>query len=219
MASEVTQLKAETRKGIGSKYAEKFRKEGKLPVIVYGHKQEPVAIVVNLHDFTEALHRGHRLLDIDIDGASEKILVKDIQYDYLGKKIIHADMIRVDLTEQVKITVPLEFKGVSAGSQEGGVLDEHQAHLEIECTVTQIPEFIEVSVKELNIGDSLHARDIELEAGIKLVTAADTLIILCHLPAIAEAVEGEEVEGEEGAAEPEVITESKKEESEPGEKK
>ena len=214
MESDTVLLKAETRKELGSKHAEKLRKEGKLPVIIYGHKQEPVALTLNLHDFTEAMHHGQRLLDIEVDGKSEKLLVKDLQYDYLGKKIIHADMVRVSLTEKIKVTIPLEFRGVPAGSHHGGLLDEHLDHLEIECTVAQLPESIEVSVRDLNVGDNLHARDINLAPGINLVTDAEALIVACHLPAIKEAVEVEEPEGAEEAAEPEVITESKKEEDE-----
>ena len=215
MGSDGVVLKAETRTGLGSKHAEKLRKEGHLPVIVYGHKQEPTALTVNLHDFTEAIHHGQRLFDIEVDGKSEKLLVKDLQYDYLGKKITHADMVRVNLTEKIKVAVPLEFKGVSAGSHQGGLLDEHLDRLEIECTVTQMPESIEVSVKELNVGDNLYARDIKLASGITLITDVDTLVISCHLPAVKEEVETEELEGaEETATEPEVITESKKDEEE-----
>jgi large subunit ribosomal protein L25 len=212
MASDTVLLKAETRKELGSKHAEKLRKEGKLPVIIYGHKQEPVALTLNLHDFTEAMHHGQRLLDIETDGKSEKLLVKDLQYDYLGKKIIHADMVRVSLTEKIKITIPLEFKGVSAGSHQGDLLDEHLDHLEIECTVTQLPGFIEVSVRDLDIGDNLHARDIELAPGITLVTDPEALIVACHLPVVKEVAEVEELEEAEETTEPEVITESKRDE-------
>ena len=209
MTSDAALLKAETRKEFGSKCAEKLREKGKLPVIIYGHKQEPVAITVNLHDFTEKMHHGQRLLSVEIQGRKNEVLVKDLQYDYLGKKIIHADMVRVNLTEKVKVTVPLEFKGVSAGSQKGGLLDEHLDHLEIECTVTQIPEAIMVSVKGLDIGDNMHAGDIKLEPGIKLITASETLVVACHLPTVKEEVVVTAEEDEEQPSEPEVITEKK----------
>ena len=209
MTSDAALLKAETRKEFGSKCAEKLREKGKLPVIIYGHKQEPVAITVDLHDFTEKMHHGQRLLSVEFEGKKNEVLVKDLQYDYLGKKIIHADMVRVDLTERVKITVPLEFKGVSAGSQNGGLLDEHLDHLEIECTVTQIPEAITVSVKELDIGDNMHAGDIKLEPGINLITEPKTLIIACHLPTVKEEAVVTEEEDQEQPSEPEVITEKK----------
>lgn len=209
MTSDTVLLKAETRKEFGSKCAEKLREKGKLPIIIYGHKQEPVAVTVNLHEFTEKMHHGQRLLNVEIQGKKNEVLVKDLQYDYLGKKIIHADMVRVNLTEKVKVTVPLEFKGVSAGSQKGGLLDEHLDHLEIECTVNQIPEAIMVSVKGLDIGDSVHAGDIELESGMKLLTASETLIVACHLPAAKEEAEETPEQGMEQPSEPEVITEKK----------
>ena len=209
MTSDAVLLKAETREEFGSRCTEKLREKGKLPVIIYGHKQEPVAVTVNLHEFTEKIHHGQRLLNVEIQGEKNEVLVKDLQYDYLGKKIIHADMVRVNLTEKVKVAVPLEFKGVSAGSQKGGLLDEHLDHLEIECTVTQIPETIVVSVKGLDIGDNLHAGDIELGPGMKLVTAPSTLVIACHLPAVKEEVAATAEEEQEQSSEPEVITEKK----------
>ena len=170
MVSKELVLKAETRKELGSKHAAKLRLAGRIPAIIYGHKQKPEAIVFDEHDFTEGLHHGHRLFDVEFGGKTEKLLVKDVQYDYLGKKIIHADLIRVDLSEKVKVEVPLVFKGTAAGVSEGGVLEEHLDHIEVECAVTDIPESIDVSVKNLKIGDSLHVRDIVLPAGVKLVT-------------------------------------------------
>jgi len=207
MASDVVLLKAETRKEFGSKCTEKLREKGKLPVIIYGHKQEPLAVTVDLHDFTEKMRHGQRLLSVEIQGKKNEVLVKDLQYDYLGRKIIHADMVRVNLTEKIKVTVPLEFKGISAGSQKGGLLDEHLNRLEIECTVTQMPEAIVVSVKALDIGDNIHAGDIKLAPGIRLITAPETLVVACHLPTVREEVAATAEEGQ--PSEPEVITEKK----------
>ena len=203
-------LKAELRTGLGSKHAAKIRKEGKIPAVVYGHKQEPESIAFGRHDFMEGLHHGHRLIDVEFGGRKEKLLVKAIQYDYLGKNIIHADLIRVDLSEKDKVEIALVFKGTAAGSDEGGLLEEHLGRIEIECTVAEIPEAIEVSVNNLDIGDTLHAGDITLPAGTKLLTNPETLIIACNLPVAAEEVE-ETAEEAEQAAGPEVITERKEE--------
>ena len=109
--AETIVLKAEERKGVGSKDASGLRRIGKLPVIAYGHKQKPVALVLNAHDFVEGLHHGHRIFEVQIGGKTATMLVKDLQYDPLGRDVIHADLIRVDLTETVKVTVPLERVG------------------------------------------------------------------------------------------------------------
>ncbi len=207
-------IKAEIRTTLGTKDASRLRRKGKLPAIVYGHKKEPVAISFDVHSFIEDLHHGHRLFDADMGGKTETLLVKEIQYDYLGKNVIHADMVRVDLEETVKVTVPIELRGTSKGSHEGGIVDEHLDHLEIECKVMEIPEVIEVSVKELGVGDAIHAGDVELPAGASLVTDPQALLLTCHLVAAAKTTE--EVE-EEMPAGPEVITEKPAEE-EGGEK-
>lgn len=207
-------IKAELRTTLGSKDASRLRRKGKLPAIVYGHKKEPVAISFDVHGFVEDLHHGHRLFDTDMGGKTETLLVKDIQYDHLGKNVIHADMVRVDMEETVKVAVPIEMRGTSKGSHEGGIVDEHLDHLEIECKVMEIPEVIAISVKELGVGDAIHAGDVELPAGAKLVTDPEALLLTCHLVAAAKTTE--EVE-EEMPAGPEVITEKPAEE-EGGEK-
>ncbi|MBN1457734.1 MAG: 50S ribosomal protein L25 [Sedimentisphaerales bacterium] len=199
-------LKAEVREEAGTKQSKKLREQGQLPVIIYGHKKEPVSAAVNSHDFVEILHHGGRIFDVNVKGKTETLLVKELQYDHLGKSVIHADLVRVDLQETVKVAVPLELKGTAAGTHEGGIIDEHLDSIEIECKVSEIPETILVSVKEVGVGDSIHAGDIELPTGTKLVTPADALIITCHLVAAAKGVE--EGEGAEEAPEgPEVITE------------
>jgi large subunit ribosomal protein L25 len=198
-------LKAEVREEAGTKGSRKLRKDGRMPVVVYGHKKGTVSLVVNEHDFVKVLHHGSRIFDVDVKGQTETLLVKELQYDHLGKSIIHADLVRVDLQEMVKVAVVLELKGTAAGTHEGGIIDEHLDRIEIECKVSEIPESILVSVKDVGVGDSIHAGDIELPTGTKLVTPADALIITCHLVAAAKSEE-EEVD-EEAPVSPEVITE------------
>jgi large subunit ribosomal protein L25 len=204
-------LKAEIREQTGSKAVQKVRKQGRIPAIVYGHNQEPVAISLDAHNFVERLHHGQRLMDVQIGKKKEKIIVKDLQYDYLGKDIIHADLMRVSVTEMVKVTVPIELKGTAKGTHEGGIIEEHADHLEIECRATDIPETIVVWVKEVSVGDALHAGDIELPDGVKLLSSPETLVVTCHLVAAAKTTE--EVEEEMPVA-PEVISEAKEAEEE-----
>lgn len=101
-------LEAGLREEIGTKKAKMLRKAGKVPAILYGHGEDAVALTLNLHDLTEGLHHGHRLYDADLNGKSETMLIKDLQYDYLGKEIIHADFVRVDLAEIVTVSVALK---------------------------------------------------------------------------------------------------------------
>ncbi len=206
-------LKAEIRERTGSKAVQKVRREGRIPAIVYGHKQKPVAISLDAHNFVEGLHHGHRLMDVQINKKKEKIIVKDLQYDYLGKNIIHADLMRVDITEAIKVTVPIELKGAGSaqGTHEGGIIEEHADHLEIECRATNIPDTIVVWVKEIGVGDALHAGDIMLPEGVKLLSSPEMLLVTCHLVAAAKTTEQVE---EEMPVTPEVITEVKSPEEE-----
>jgi large subunit ribosomal protein L25 len=204
-------LKAQKREQTGSKSAAKVREEGRIPAIAYGHKKEPVAISLDAHNLVEGLHHGRRLVDVQIGRKREKMLVKDLQYDYLGKDVIHVDLMRVDVSELVKVTVPIELKGTAQGSHEGGIVEEHIDHLEVECKVTDIPETIVVSVKEMGVGDNLHAGDIELPDGVKLISDPSTLLVTCGLVAAAKSTE--ELEEEIPAA-PEVIGEAKEAEEE-----
>ena len=202
-------LKVDIRKDSGSKNAVKLRKQGKCPAIVYGHGEEPVSIALSLHDFTVGLHHGHRLFEADMGGKTDNLLVKALQYDHLGKDIIHADFVRVDLTETVHVTVDIKFKGDAPGTHEGGMVDTHLDKLEVECKVSDIPDSIECSLRELNVGDSMYAGDIELPEGIKLVTDTKALVLTCHIVAAAKSTEELEEEMPVG---PEVITEKAPEE-------
>jgi large subunit ribosomal protein L25 len=183
------QLKAEIRKQAGSKASAKVRKQGRIPAIVYGHKEEPVAISLDAHDFVEQLHHGHRLMDVQLDEKLQKVIVKDVQYDHLGKDVIHADLMRVDVTETVTVTVPIELKGTAKGAEHEGVIEQHSNRLLVQCKATDIPEGIVISVKDLDVGDSLHARDITLPPEVKLVSDPEMLIVACSLVAAAKTTE------------------------------
>jgi len=212
MSKEELILKAQTRKECGKKSNAKLRLKGSIPAVIYGHKKEPQSVVLNEHDFAEVLHYGKKLMDLEIDGKPDKFLLKEIQYDHLGKKMIHADFVRVDLSEKVTIQVPLVFKGTAQGTTEGGVIEEHLDSIEVECTVTEIPESIDVSIKTLKIGDFMHVKDIVLPQGVTLVTNPELLLIACKEPVevVEPSLEAAAIE----PTSPEVITERKPKEGE-----
>ena len=205
------ELKAELREKVGSSSSAQLRKNGKCPAVVYGHGEQPVSIALNAHDFVAGLHHGHRLFSVDMGGKKENVLVKDLQYDHLGKDVIHADFMRVNLAETVHVTLDLEMKGVALGTSEGGIIDVHMDTIDIECKVSDIPEVIECSIKDVNIGDTIHAGDIELPAGVKLITDPEAVVLTCHV--VAEVKTTEELEGETPEG-PEVITEKAADDSE-----
>lgn len=210
---ETLVLKAQKRDAKGSKAAARIRRAGQIPAVIYGHKEEPITVSLDEHNFVEGLHHGNRLMDVRIGNKKETVLVKDLQYDYLGKEIIHADLIRVDVTERVTVTVGLDLRGAEKAKgveEEGGIIEGHVDGLEVECMVTNIPESLVVSVREMNVGDTLHARDVELPEGVELACDPELLVASCS---IVTAKTAEEVE-EETPATPEVIGEAEKEEEE-----
>jgi len=209
-------LKAEVRREVGSSSALKVRKSGRVPATVYGHGQKAVSVSLDSHNLTEGLHHGSRVVDIQIGASKETVLLKDLQYDYLGKNIIHVDLMRVDVSESVKVLVPIELKGTAKGTHEGGIIEEHADSLEIECKVNEIPEVLIISVKDMEIGDSIHAGQVVLPAGVKLVSNPDLLLVTCSLVAAAKSTE--ELEEETPAA-PEVIAGAKEEEQQAEEDK
>jgi large subunit ribosomal protein L25 len=202
--SEVMSLNVELREQLGSKTASRLREEGKTPAVIYGHKKASVSIAMNSHDFTLALHRGNRIFSVNLPEGQQALLLKELQYDHLGKNILHADLVRVDLTERVTVNVPLALRGTAKGSSHGGVLEELLDHLEIECPVLEIPASIPVIIKDVDIDDSITAGQITLPPSCVLKTDPKALVVICH-----EKVE--EKTAEEALAEtpttPEVITE------------
>ncbi len=205
-------LQAEMRENTGSHAAAAVRKRGRIPAIVYGHKQEPVAVSLDAHDFIEGLHHGRRLMDITIGGNTQKMLIKDLQYDHLGREVIHVDLMRVDVTEMIEVSVPVELKGTAKGTHEGGIIEEHTDHIEVECLAVNIPESIVVSIKDLGVGEAIHAGDIKLPDGVKLVSSSETIVATCHVLAVAKTTEQLE---EEAPVAPELIREREPEEEEP----
>ncbi len=210
--TETFVLQAELREQLGKRRTARLRDQGRLPAVVYGHGKEAVSITLNGHDFVEGLHHGHRIFEMDLPDGKATVLVKDLQYDHLGKNVIHADLVRVDLSERVVVEVPIELRGTAKGTHDGGMIDQGLDHLEVECMVSRIPEVIPVLIKDLGLGELIHARDVSLPEGVTLQTDPDAMICICHLPKVKAAAEEEEAEMPEG---PEVITERAGEGEEP----
>lgn len=201
----------------GKKACRRIRATGWLPGIIYGHKQDPVAVVLPAHELEQALRKGAHVLTIDLGGTSEQVLVKDVQWDHLGGSMIHVDLARVDLNERVKVNVQVVLRGTPKGAAEGGVLEQVLSEMEVECVVTQIPDSLRVNVADLGVGQALHIRDVPLPEGIVAIGDPDTVICVCRVLGEEPAPEAAVAEGEAAPMEPEVITRGKVEEEEEAE--
>ena len=209
--AKASAIKAQPRTNIGSQSTRKFRRDGLLPAIVYGHKKETLPIAIPTVEFMHMLKHGSHLFELQLPEGSETVLVKEVQYNYLGTDPLHVDFSRVDLNERVKVGVPLILRGTAAGVTAGGVLQQILMELQIECVVTDIPEQIRMNVSKLELNQSLHAGEIPLLEGAKLLT--DSTAVVAVVSAIAEEEVAPAAPAVEGAAaEPEVITKGKEKE-------
>lgn len=208
------------RERTGSRYARREREAGKLPGVLYGHGQNPVSISLDAREALKYFHQGEKVFTIDLAGESkaQTVMLKDLQFDYLGTNVVHVDLARVDLNEEIEATVTLRFVGEAVGMKKAGSIMTHPTvSIVVRCTVATLPDHIEVNVADLDLGHSIHAHEVPLPAGITLESDPDAAVASISL-AKAEEVTAEATAVAEEAAQPEVITERKKEEGE-GEKK
>ncbi len=206
-------LDAKRREKVGSKYAQRVRAAGGLPVVVYGHGHEPLALFVDAKETIKHLEKGEKVFGINIEGekGEQTVLLRDLQFDYLGTNIIHADLALVDLNEQVEVSVHVKLVGEALGlSKANTVLLHPHTEVEIRCTVATLPDELRLDVSGLDVGDSLHASDIELPSGIELVSDPDLVLATIHETKEEEA--SAEAATAEGASAPERIGEKKSDE-------
>lgn len=204
-------MKATTRTQHGTHAARRLRKDGKVPGVMYGHGEGTQAVTLEKHDVELALLHGERLLEIDVEGKKQNVLIKEIQYDAFGHEILHIDLTRVDLDERVELTVVIHLVGEPAGVKEGGVLQQTESEAQIECPVRSIPDELRHLVTEMKLEDRLYMKDLVLPEGATLLSEPNTLIA-----GVIEVAEEEvaPAEGEEETAEPEVIGEKPAEDEE-----
>ncbi|MBN1553257.1 MAG: 50S ribosomal protein L25 [Phycisphaerae bacterium] len=193
-------MKATRRTNSGTHSARRLRKEGKVPGVMYGHGEETLSIALNTHEVELAVLHGERLLEIDVEGKKQNVLIKDVQYDTFGQEILHIDLGRVDLDELVELTVALHLVGEPAGVKDGGVLQQAESEVQIECPVRSIPDEIKYVVTDMKLNERLYMKDLKLPEGATLLSDPD--MIVASVTEIAE--EEAPVEGEE-SLEPEVI--------------
>jgi large subunit ribosomal protein L25 len=201
-------IQATTRERLGSRYTVRLRKEGRLPVVVYGHGEAPLHLSVDNHEINELLHQHAHLLTLNVDGKEETVVLKDAQWDHLSSHIIHLDLARVNLSEEVTVEVDLTFTGEAVGLKTAGAILEHLlATLEVSCKASDIPEVITVDVSNLQAGESLSIADLTLPAGVVAVGDGETIVASIQ---VMDEVPVEVTDATD--AEPEVIGRPAKEE-------
>lgn len=219
------EIAAETRNDRGKGASRRLRRDGKIPGILYGAGNDPVAIQLGHNDVL--LHTDHEafyshILTLKLDGTPERVVLKDMQRHAYKRGVLHMDFQRVSETETLTMRVPVHFLnedacvGVKAG---GGVISHLMSDLEVVCLPKDLPEYIEVDVKDVELGSSIHVSELTVPEGVSLVLmqsgGGDMQVVSVHLPrmeiedveedeaAAAAAAEGELAEGEGEAPAPE----------------
>ena len=210
-------IETQTRTKLGSRYSKRVREEGRIPAVIYGHKEEPLHVSVPGKVFAELLHEEVHIIDVQIDGKSQHTLIKAIQWDTFGREILHIDLERVDLSETVEVEVELQLIGEpKALRQAGTVLDHPTTSVLISCRADSIPSHLEHNIADLPANEPVTIGDLTPPAGVKILSPKEQLV--CQIAgvkvdeAVADAIEG----GAEASAttQPEVIGKGKDEEGE-----
>jgi large subunit ribosomal protein L25 len=188
--SEV-RISAEPRTEFGKGGARRTRRAGKVPAVLYGHGTDPRHISLPAREFERALHTeggANVLLSLDIEGGNELALPKSIQRDPIRGSIEHVDLILVRRGEKITVEVPIQLTGEVAS---GGLVDHQLTTLSVSAEATHIPSGFEVPIDGLEIGGSVHAKEVELPSGTELVTDGDAVVVHVLAAPTAEQMEGD----------------------------
>lgn len=214
---EIT-VRAQRRDGRGKNDARRARREGMVPVTVYGGEGDPVSALAPLRELATILRSesGHNsIFTIDVEGVgASEVMFQDRQLDPVRSRLVHADLKRLVVGQKIEVTVPIHLQGEPTGvREEDGFLEQTLREIEIRCDPRNIPDAINIDVSNLGVHDVLHVSDLPADPNIEILASPETVI------ATVSIVREEVVEPtalEESPAEPEVIGKGKKEEEEEG---
>jgi large subunit ribosomal protein L25 len=185
-------LKGDERASFGKGAARKLRAKGLVPAVIYGHGENPRHVTVDAHELSLLVRHKNVLIDLDVNGKKELVLVKDVQKDYVRQIIEHVDLVIVKKGETVTVDIPVSVIGQPfAGTV---AMLEHQT-IQVEAEATHIPEHLEVDVTGMLEHTHISAKDVVLPAGVKLHLDPEAIIVAI------QAVAGAESQGSDSASE------------------
>jgi len=212
---ETLEIKVDAREKKHKRDARRLLRGGKIPGVLYGPKTQAVALEFDKREFTSRVAglEGSHLVRLKSSATSlaEKVaLVKDMQYHPISGDVIHADLYEVDLTARIQVHVPLHFIGKAFGVTRGGILQPNVREIEVECLPLDIPQFFDVDVSALDIGDSVHVEELQMPDGVTAVSESDLALVSVVTPTVEEEPTPATAP-EEGAVVAPVAAEAKKE--------
>ena len=205
--SDALTLPAEARERAGKGASRVLRREGRVPAVIYGGKEEPTPIHVEAKELVRQLGTGHfmnSIVMIDVGGKSVRTLPKDVAFDPVTDRPIHVDFLRLAKDAKIHVAVPVLFinEEASPGLKKGGVLNVVRHELELVCDSDKIPDDIQIDVTGKDVGDSIHISEVTLPAGSEsAITDRDFTIATLVAPSALKKAEGHEANEGEAAAE------------------
>lgn len=211
-------IKAERRNVFGKNASRRLRKEGKIPVILYGASTDTVPLIIEKTDIFKILRSEsgeNTIFKVSIDTDTQNAMIKDIQADPVTDEILHTDLIQIAMDKAIQVSIPIVLQGEAVGVKaEGGFVDVVTRELDVECFPKDIPEHVVLDISELHLNQSMKVEDIMAPENVEIHSDPDTVVVHVLPPAAEEVVveeeEEEELIGEE--EEPEVIKKEKVEE-------
>ena len=187
------------RTNSGSSASRKARREGQVPAVLYGHGAKPKQFLLDGKEWNVLRNQDIQIVELKSGKNTLNALIKDVQYNYLKGATVHVDFLEVKMDEIITASIPIHTHGIPIGLSQGGVLDQSMHELEIECTPATLPESIDVDVTEVELDGAIHASELLLPEGIKLITDPEQMVLHVMLPRVQEEeVEEEAIEGIEG---------------------
>lgn len=188
-------LSAESRSAFGSTACRRLRRDNQIPGNVYGHGKEPQPISVPTDAILAVIHSGHRVVDLSLGNVTEKALIREVQWDAFGNEVLHFDLQRVSVGENIDTDVPVETHGLAPGVVNGGSLEISLHTLRVTCPAIEVPDKIEINVNSLEIGDIVHVRDLNLPEGLVVHNDEAEIVVQVVEPMVVpEVEEGAEAE-------------------------
>jgi large subunit ribosomal protein L25 len=209
--SQQIEITAELRQDVGKGASRRLRRTSeKVPGIIYGAGQDPQSLTLNGFQLSKAMQQESffsQILNVSVEGDSQQAIVRDLQRHPANEKVLHIDFLRVRADQPIDVNVPIHFineeqcKGVRL---EGGVVSHNLTDIEISCLPADLPEFIEVDIAELGVGEAIHQSDLVVPSGVTIVQLAlgedhDISVVTVNEPRVSAA--DEPAEGEEQAPE------------------
>ncbi len=185
--TQVIALAAEGRERAGKGTARQTRRDGRIPAVIYGGKQAPITISLDQRGFVRILQKPGfftHLFDVTVDGATHRVLPRDVQFHPVTDVPLHVDFLRVTGDTRITVMVPVEFVGQdkSAGLKKGGVLNIVRHEIEVTAVADNIPEHITVSCEGFDVGESIHISSVKLPEGVKPTIDRDFTIATIAAP-------------------------------------